>query len=193
MPTLAPTWDLFILVFFSIIIAYSFIVGRNATLKIIIATYIAILATDGIGNLLERLLTSGDAIINLVPADSNSIIVIKILLFVLGIVILTIRGTFFVESPAERSALLNMIISVGFGFLSAGLIVSTIMVYMSGGTFVAAAQTAALGVDIARTSYLARTMMENYDVWFALPAIALLAISFSGGGGGGGHEAHGEE
>ena len=45
------SWDLFVIVFFAVIIAYSFIIGRNQTLKVIIASYIAILASDGIGNL----------------------------------------------------------------------------------------------------------------------------------------------
>ena len=50
------SWDLFIVVFFSVIIAYSFIVGRNQTIKIIIGTYMATLAADGVANLAHKYL-----------------------------------------------------------------------------------------------------------------------------------------
>ena len=43
------TWDLFIIVFFAVIITYSFIIGRREAIKIIIATYIAIVAVQGSG------------------------------------------------------------------------------------------------------------------------------------------------
>ena len=48
------SWDLFVIVFFTVIIAYTFIIGRNQAVKIIISTYIAILAADGVGNIVER-------------------------------------------------------------------------------------------------------------------------------------------
>lgn len=181
-----PTWDLFILVFFAIIVAYSFIIGRNATLKIIISSYIAILATDGVGNLVDRLLLSENPVINIfTAADSSSLIVLKILIFVTAIVLLTVRGSFFVETPSERSVLLNLTITGTFGFLSAGLIISTVLVYISGGTFVTdpTATFIPTGLNIAADSMLARTMTENYNFWFSMPAIALLIASFVGGGG----------
>jgi hypothetical protein len=56
MENLRLSWDLFIIVFFGVIIAYSFIIGRNQTLKIIIATYMAILTADGLGNLFQTYL-----------------------------------------------------------------------------------------------------------------------------------------
>jgi len=184
MDQLAPTWDLFILVFFAIIVAYSFIVGRNATLKIIIATYIAILAADGIGNFVDKLLLTEGAVINLfTAADASSLVVLKILIFVLSIVLLAIRGSFFVDVPADRSMLMSLATTGTFGFLSAGLIVSTILVYISGGSFVfdpTIAQGA--GIDITSSSSLAQTMTANYNFWFSMPAIAFVISSFVGGG-----------
>ncbi len=179
---MAPTWDLFILVFFAIIVAYSFIIGRNATLKIIISSYIAILATDGLGNLIDRMLLSESPIINIfTTANSSSLIVLKILIFVLTIVILTVRGRFFVEIGRENSFLINIAITGTFGLLSAGLIVSTVLIYMSGGSFVGEAASFVAGVDITRDSYLARTLTDNYNFWFSMPAIAFVVSSFVGG------------
>jgi len=176
-----PTWDLFILVFFAIIIAYSFIIGRNSTLKIVIATYLAILTADGFGNLLDQYFLTPASIAD--PTSifgPESLIIFKILIFVLVILLVTVRGSFFVAMDRERSIIINLVTTGAFGFLSAGLIISTILVYISGGVFVGNA-IAAAGVDITADSLLAGLMTENYDIWFALPAVAFVVMSFVGG------------
>ncbi|MFH1546198.1 MAG: hypothetical protein ABIE14_02385 [Patescibacteria group bacterium] len=176
-----PTWDLFIIVFFAIILAYSFIVGRNSTLKIIIATYIAILTADGFGNILDRFILSDARLLETPTAlGPESLVIFKILFFVLVILLITVRGSFFVAMDRERSLILNLATTGAFGFLSAGLIISTILVYISGGVFVGNA-TSAIGVDITADSLLAKMMTENYNIWFSLPAIAFLVMSFVGG------------
>ncbi|MFH0776302.1 MAG: hypothetical protein V1936_01670 [Patescibacteria group bacterium] len=175
-----PTWDLFIIVFFAIVVAYSFIVGRNSTLKIIIATYIATLTADGFGNILDRFVLSDPAFAGSSVLGPGSLVIFKILLFVLVILIVTVRGSFFVAMDHERSFILNLATTGAFGFLSAGLIVSTILVYISGGVFVGSV-TSAIGVDITTGSTLAKLMTENYNIWFSLPAIAFVVMSFVGG------------
>jgi hypothetical protein len=176
-----PTWDLFIIVFFAIIIAYSFIVGRNATLKIIIASYIAILTADGFGNLFDNFLLSEAKLMDLgVSLGPESLVVMKILTFVLVILLVTVRGSFFIAMDRERSLLLNIVTTGAFGFLSAGLIISTILVYVSGGVFVGNA-TSAIGVDITTDSLLASMMTANHNIWFSLPAVAFVVMSFVGG------------
>ena len=45
------SWDLFVLVFFVVIMAYSLIIGRDNTLKVILGTYVAALTADAAGNL----------------------------------------------------------------------------------------------------------------------------------------------
>ncbi|MFH1375900.1 MAG: hypothetical protein ABIH35_04505 [Patescibacteria group bacterium] len=176
-----PTWDLFIIVFFAIILAYSFIVGRNATLKIVIATYIAILTADGFGNIIDRYFLSPDRLVDVATAAGpESLVILKILIFVLVILLVTVRGSFFVALDRERSVLISIATTGAFGFLSAGLIISTILVYISGGVFVGSA-TSAIGVDITADSMLARLMTENYNIWFSLPAIAFVVASFVGG------------
>src|SRR3989338_3848589 len=56
---LTLSWDLFIAFFFSVVTAYIFIIGKHQTLTILIAVYIAILATQGLGNIFMRF--SGEA------------------------------------------------------------------------------------------------------------------------------------
>ena len=51
---LTLSWDLFIVFFFSVVTAYSFIIGKHQTLTTLVAAFIAILATQGLGHVLVR-------------------------------------------------------------------------------------------------------------------------------------------
>ncbi len=174
------TWDLFIIVFLTIIIAYSFIIGRNQTLKIIISTYIAILTADGIGNIIEKYISP--KIINVLFPNTDfatAAIVIKIVIFVGVIVVLAMRGQFDVGLNEESSMALSTVVNAIFGVLSAGLIISTILFYMSGGSFL----QPTVGVNTAissikRNSVLVGHLIDYYNVWFSLPAIAFALSSF---------------
>ncbi len=175
------TWDLFVIVFFAVIVAYSFIIGRNQTLKIIISTYIAILTADGLGNVLEKYLSPRALNFFFPRLDfATATIVIKILIFVTVIVVLAMRGEFQVNLSEGHTRTIAMIINGLFGVLSAGLIVSTILFYMSGGSFLqlTGGVTNEAIVSIKRDSTLVRNLIDFYNLWFSLPAIAFGVASF---------------
>ena len=132
------SWDLFVIVFFAVIIAYSFIIGRNQTLKVIIASYIAILAADGVGNLIERYFLSEDPILSVFKSFTNesSLVVLKIFIFVFTIVLITTRGKFSINMKKTDSAFMNLALGLTYGVLCAGLITSTILIYTSGASLV---------------------------------------------------------
>jgi len=177
------SWDLFVIVFFAVIIAYSFIIGRNQTLKIIIASYIAILTSDGIGNLIERYLIGDQPLIDVFSSSNiSTLIIIKIFIFVFTIVVITTRGKFQINMDKMGSSVMNMILSLTYGMLSAGLITSTILIYASGSSLV---QESTIVMNEAvlqmyRDSQMVQLMINNYNVWFSLPAIAFLLSSFVG-------------
>ncbi|PIZ72000.1 hypothetical protein COY07_03960 [Candidatus Peregrinibacteria bacterium CG_4_10_14_0_2_um_filter_43_11] len=176
------SWDLFVIVFFAVIIAYSFIIGRSQTLKIIISSYIAILTADGIGNLIQRYLLGDTPIVHVLSASPSSLIILKIVIFVFTIVLITTRGRFEINADRNNSTVLNLILMMTYGILSAGLITSTILIYASGASLVQEGgmviNEAVLG--IYRQSELVRLMINNYNVWFALPAITFVVSSFIG-------------
>jgi hypothetical protein len=179
------SWDLFVIVFFAVIIAYSFIIGRNQTLKIIIASYIAILTADGIGNLIERFLFKGIPADNaIITPDDSGLVVIKIFIFVFSIVLITTRGRFAINMDKHGSSIINIILNLTYGVLSAGLITSTILIYTSGSSLVQ--ETSSLVMNEAvmamyRDSVMVQTMINNYNIWFSLPAITFVISSFLGG------------
>lgn len=170
------SWDLFILVFFAVVIAYSFIIGKNQTLKVIISTYMAILSADGAGNLVKTYLLPAAPSLQGEMGD-QALVLIKVFIFVLVIVIMAIKGGFLVTIPPERSVVTRILSNLTFGFLNAGLMVSTILIYLTGGSFVTGSVQSQLYSSIYQESQFVQTLVDNYNVWFALPALALVLVS----------------
>ncbi len=179
---LAPTWNLFIIILFTVIVAYSLIIGAGRTAKIIIASYIAILAADGLGNLLYVFLTNPNRVFSLVAVQSasQSLVGFKILLFIVLIIALVLRGSFDATVEPKGSSIWVFIVNILLGVLSGGLIVSAILVYFSGGSFLPS-----LGftpTDLAKTIYeqspVARIMIDQNSIWFSVPGLVLLLRSF---------------
>lgn len=177
------SWDLFVIVFFAVIIAYSFIIGRNQTLKVIIATYIAILTADGIGNLIQHYFIDKDPrdVIEMVN-QTGSLVVIKIFIFVLTIVLVATRGRFTMNMSRPNSSAMNVILNLTYGVLSAGLITSTILIYTSGASLVSEVPNILNQAVLAmyEQSKMVQTMIDNYNIWFSLPAITFVISSFLG-------------
>lgn len=178
------SWDLFVIVFFAVIIAYSFIIGRNHTFKVIIASYIAILTADGIGNLIERYLLGDSAVFGKLELANPvaGMIILKIFIFVATIVLIATRGRFTINVDHSDSSAVNIILNLTYGILSAGLITSTILIYTSGASLVQESTMALNETVMAmyRDSLMVQTMIDNYNIWFSLPAITFVVSSFLG-------------
>jgi len=178
------SWDLFIIVFFLVIIAYSFVIGKNQTMKVILSSYVAILAADGTGNLVQKYLLGNDPVINIfrIQAENSSFIIMKIAIFVILTVLLTVRGAFEINLFEERSRFMGVVLNAAYGVLSAGLIISTILVYISGISIFSAVYVGGDNpiTQIASDSSLVRTMIENYSIWFSFPAVIFMISSLFG-------------
>lgn len=173
------SWDLFILVFLSMVLAYSFIVGRKQTVKIILATYVGFLAADGLGFFIR------DKIGFRIPAmlfgvDSISAgVLTSIILFMIFIVVLARHHLFDVNYDDSSGTILYLVSTIYIGMLSAALMLACILFFLSGNTFTVFAQ----GVDpsaifqITSQSWLARIIIDWFHVWFFLPAVSLVVYS----------------
>lgn len=181
------SWDLFILVVFTVIIAYSFIIGKNQTIKVIIATYIAILAADSLANVLQKLLLTSPTVTKFsAVAGINDpiqvLLLLKICVFIGAILLITVRGRFSVDIPDDPILAVRVITLFIFGFLNAALIVSTIIVYISGGSLVEGSIDLTNGTIrlLYEGSPMVRAMINYYNFWFALPAISFVVGSILG-------------
>lgn len=180
------TWDLFIIVVFLIVVAYSFIIGKTNTVKLVLSSYISTLAADAIGNMTQTLLKNASPLMPILDFSESStlFIVIKITLFVTFMVVLATKGSFDIHM-GEEDPLLEFLITFFFGALSAGLIISGILVFSSGFSFIQGG-VAISESNIAKMfqeSYLVKVITLNYNLWFSLPVIAFLAMSLFKGGG----------
>jgi len=172
-----PTWDLFILVFFIIIITYSLIIGRSQTVRVMISAYIAVLTADGLGNLLQMLFFSEDSTFAVIGFENNYVAIAKVFLFATLIIILMLKGTFTADITDGDSSILSFLITGTMGLFCATLMVSTILIFIAGGSFL-------IGYDVQINSDLvssiyeqskaARVLLDNSSLWFSLPAIAFI-------------------
>ena len=171
------SWDLFVIVFFAIVIAYSFIIGKRESVKIIIATYIAIITVQGLGNILERLLGQSATVLETIgiPFDVSFFATIKLLLFIAVIIAIAIRAGIEVKYLKEPRWIINTALSGLFGFASAGLLLSTVLTYVAGTPLLdQSAPSSAPLLPIVQQSPLMETLALHQDFWFALPALLIL-------------------
>lgn len=177
--TVVLSWDLVIILFFAIVIAYSFIIGRDVTIKNIIATYIAMLTADGLGNLAKQYLGGEKPVLQLLagPNADEILITAKIIIFITVIVVIAVRGGFVVSVLNEQKTSIRLLMTLLFGTLNAGLIASTLLLYVSGLSLIGADQLTTIA-PFARDSFLVQLMIQNYNLWFSLPAIAFVGVSF---------------
>lgn len=178
------SWDLFIIVFFAIVTAYSFIIGRKETLKIIIATYVATITADGLGNLFNHFVTQTaffNKLVNFLgfggDAEQFSSIM-KVLIFITIIVLLAIFGDYQVDDPPESNAFVNLLTLTAVSLLSGGLILSTIIVFANGGSLISGTAAISEGFRMVYDeSRFVRGLLDWHDIWFALPGLVFVLIS----------------
>ncbi len=178
---LTLTWDLFIIVFFAIVITYTFIIGKKESVKIIISSYIGIVAVQGLGNVLLRLTGYVNPLIESFgfTLDAQVLSWVKLVMFVAVIILLAVKAGFDITYTKEMHSVINAVMTGVFGFATAGLMLSTLLVYVSGVPLLqfSLPETASLS-PVIQQSQLMQLMILHQDLWFALPAITLIVAGF---------------
>lgn len=175
------TWDLIVIVFFAIVVAYSFIVGKDESVKIIIASYIAIVAVQAIGNILELLTGQSQTVMQMLGfvLDRNIISTIKLILFVAMIIFLAIRGGFEMEYAKEIEGVWEIVLTGAFGFATSGLLLTALLTYIAAKPILdSTLKSAPLLVPLLSQSTLVQIMVDYQNIWFCLPAVLLLGVGF---------------
>ncbi|MBD3328340.1 hypothetical protein GF340_03480 [Candidatus Peregrinibacteria bacterium] len=178
------TWDLFILAFFGIVIAYSFIIGRNKTLKIISASYIAILCSDALGNIFGQYLVSSEPFLKMmslfgVETGDQAVAYFKVLVLIVFIVIIAVRGLYDFDAEDERSWGIRIGVLVALGIMSAGLMISAMMVFVTGSSFIFDGSTADVALqEVYGESRLVKLLVDYANFWFVIPGITIVFLSW---------------
>lgn len=176
---IALSWDLIVIIFFAVILAYSFIVGKDESVKIIIASYIAIVAVQAIGNLLGMLSLQSSSIVSMLgfAMDQDIISIIKLVLFIVMIIFIAIKGGFEMQYAKDLSGTWEPVVTGAFGFATAGLLLSALLTYVAAKPLLdSSLGMAPLLQPLLRGSTLVNIMVDYQNVWFCLPAILLLTV-----------------
>ncbi|MFA6992414.1 MAG: hypothetical protein WC269_04010 [Candidatus Gracilibacteria bacterium] len=179
------SWDLFVLVFFIVIVAYSFIIGRDNTLKVILGTYVSMIAADAAGNLFGQYFSGSALFMNVlklaaVGNEQEAMIFVKVLVFVVLVILFAVKGAFSVRTVDDRSTPIRLVLSFLYAFMSASLIISTILVFVSGASFIGSGDEASLASslwNVYNKSDLVRMIVNNSYFLFFLPALSFLIHS----------------
>lgn len=179
MMPLTLTWDLIVIIFFALIVAYSFIVGKDQAVKIIISSYISIVAIQALGNILSLLSNQSTSILELVGFGlSPSVIsIMKLILFVVMIIFMAIKGGFEMSYEKEIGGIWEPIITGAFGFATAGLLLTALLTYVAAKPLLdASLASATLLQPLLQGGVLVHYMVDYQNIWFALPAMLLLGV-----------------
>lgn len=179
------SWDLFIIVFFVVILAYSLIIGRDNTLKVILGTYVAALAADAGGGIFAKYFSGSLMLMKLLKyaslgSETAAVVFIKVLLFVGLVILFAVKGSFFVQTSSDRSGIIRFVISVMYALMSAGLVISVILVFVSGLSFVGGGNAQTTGTALwgmYSQSVMVKSIIGNSYFWFFTPALAFLIQS----------------
>ena len=175
------TWDLVIVVFFAVVTAYSFLVGKHQCVKVIVATYISLVAVQGLVTLIGRfggeyLLLEQSLGFHL---EDDILSSAKLLFFMLVMILVAVRGGFLVEYGKVDWNVMNVLATGAFGLSTAALILSTLLAYVSGLPLLSGELAfSPVIAPILGQSELLRLIVEYQDVWFALPAVLLVVVGF---------------
>lgn len=176
---LTLSWDLFVIVFFALVCAYSFIIGKHQSIKIIVATYIAIVSGQGVGNALEALTQGSRPLLASFGMSLNITILggTKLAIFVAIIILLAVKGGLEIRYTNEANRGANVALTGMFGFATAGLLLSTLLTFIANAPLLDSSlhQTATLS-PIVQESVLMQIMITYQDLWFSLPAVLLIGV-----------------
>lgn len=180
---LTLSWDLFAVVFFALVVTYTFIIGRRESVKMMIACYIGVIVVQGLGNALQRALGmgTGDLLLSytgfsLTPAIFT---ITKLALFVAIVVYLTLKAGFDVLYTKESNIWLTMLMTALFGIATAGFLLSTLVTYIAGVPLLdSTLQYSPSLAPILDQSMVMKIMIQNQDLWFAFPGLLLGVAGF---------------
>lgn len=164
MPT--PSWDLAIIVFFLIGIAFGYILQREKIVATMVSVYVALVVTQVFaGNVLSFF--QGDKVMfsQVWIKSGASPFTVRVVIFMAVIMLLSAKGGI---SSSKSKGIFSPIEIIGFSFLTTALILSSIFYFMppeSRDAFMA-------------SSRMASFVIKYYIWWVILPVAAMIGLGF---------------
>lgn len=167
----APSWDLFLIIFFAISIGYSFVLQRDKVIVTLLAVYAGIVVASVLGGPTQDFFVGDKTIANQVFIRSNaSPFTIQAGLFALTTVVVSLRSG--VGRGSGGRGVLSTFELALFSFLNSALIVTAVFSFMD----------PASRDHFAETSRVARVFI-NHQLWWTIAPLIALAVTGGLGGG----------
>jgi len=176
---LVLSWNLVLMTMFIVIFSYNFLLGQNSTIKLILAIYVAILTADGIATLFQKFF------FDISPGfqqlfknhEVEMFTILRIGLFLLAVIIFVVKGGVHIKLEKHDHMAIRTLIHGVFAFFSSALFLATLLIYVSGNSFIEGMMQASK-ISFYNESFLARNLIDYYQAWFSFPAIIFLITSF---------------
>lgn len=163
-----PTWDLVITLFFLIAMAYGFILGRGRIVIILVITYVAYVLASELGEAAYSLFTGPTNIANNVLVKGNaSLFTIKSALFVLTIVLVSLKGQLDGLTSLAKGLKSTLLTGV-YSFFNAGLMVSCVIKFLPEES----------QASLFTISPLANQVASNRQWWVLIPVVIIILEGF---------------
>lgn len=175
------SWNIALAAFLAIIVTYSMILDRRQLLSVVFASFIAVIIADALHNILVHYLLEIPAVAEAVgqgAAVSLALPYTKIGLYFLVLIGLTRSGLgAYAPDDEDLPPSLELVFCFVLGALSGLMILSIILNFLTGGSFlvftVGAAPDATV-VAARESSLLLRLLLDWYYVWFLLPLLGFV-------------------
>lgn len=176
---IALTWNLVLISAFVMLFAYHFMLGQSATIKLMFSIYISIMTADGIASVIKKFFFDLSPGIQKLfeELELEIFATLRIILLLFAIAVLVIKSNFHVSMERHDHWAIRTGIHASFSMFSAILFLATVLVYLSGSSFVEG-MLFAREIKIYEESFIAQILIDYYQFWFSLPALSFLASSF---------------
>lgn len=144
---------------------YGFVLPKNKVTVVALSTYAALAVASIWSDSVFRFLTSRGNSLGSWTANL-SMFTVSAGLFILFIVVIAVRGG--VTADEQKSGSFGPIINAVLGFLTAGLIITSIMSFMPDG----------LRENLITTSKMANLIFKYHTGWIVLPTLVIVCTSF---------------
>lgn len=159
---MSPTWDTFIILFFVVMTVYGLLLGRGRVFNILINTYVGYVIASELGTLAYGYMTKAQEVAHSLQV---SLFGAKVLVFAGVIFLLTLKSELAgSQDDGNGSGLYTSI----YGFLSAGLMLSTVFSFM----------TESDRINLFSASNLASQVYDYRVLWLVGPILVVIASTF---------------
>ena len=163
-----PSWDLFIILFFVVGMAYGFILQREKIVVTMVSIYVALVVTAVLSNPTLLFFQGDKTILNQIWVRANTTpFTVQTGIFVAIIILLSAKSGI---TGAKGKGVLSPIELFGYSFLSTALILSSIFSFLPPET----------KTNIMNTSKFANMIVHYHGWWVVLPVVLLVVTGLRG-------------